>query len=151
MCNNNQPWAVNDELAYGFAAASIAGSNEAGWCCGCYELTFTSGAASGKKMVVQVTNTGGDLGSNHFDLQMPGGGVGIFNGCAAQWGAPNDGWGARYGGVSSVSDCASLPSALQAGCKWRFNWFKNSDNPTMTFKEVTCPAELTTRSGCERK
>lgn len=119
MCNNNQPWAVNDELAYGFAAASIAGSNEAGWCCGCYELTFTSGAASGKKMVVQVTNTGGDLGSNHFDLQMPGGGVGIFNGCAAQWGAPNDGWGARYGGVSSVSDCASLPSALQAGCKWR--------------------------------
>ena len=39
-------------------------------------LTFTSGPVSGKKMVVQVTNTGGDLGDNHFDLQMPGGGVG---------------------------------------------------------------------------
>nr|AJS10816.1 endoglucanase IV [Rhizopus reflexus] len=31
----------------------------------------------------------------------------------------------------------SLPSALQAGCKWRFNWFKNADNPSMTYKEVT--------------
>jgi hypothetical protein len=54
MCNNNQPWAVNDDLAYGFAAASIPGLTEAGWCCGCYELTFTSSAISGKKMVVQV-------------------------------------------------------------------------------------------------
>ncbi|KAI8075435.1 endo-beta-D-1,4-glucanase [Gilbertella persicaria] len=150
MCNNNQPWAVNDDLAYGFAAASIAGSNEAGWCCGCYELTFTSGAVSGKKMVVQVTNTGGDLGSNHFDLQLPGGGVGIFNGCQSQWGAPSDGWGQRYGGVSSASECSQLPSALQAGCKFRFNWFKNADNPTMKFKEVTCPAELVSRSGCKR-
>ncbi|KAI9468917.1 MAG: K-family cellulase [Benjaminiella poitrasii] len=151
MCNNNQPWAINDNLSYGFAAASIAGSNEAGWCCGCYELTFTSGPVSGKKMVVQVTNTGGDLGSNHFDLQIPGGGVGIFNGCASQWGAPNDGWGARYGGVSSASDCASLPSQLRDGCNWRFNWFKNADNPSMTFKQVTCPSELTIRTGCERK
>ncbi|KAI7905747.1 RlpA-like double-psi beta-barrel-protein domain-containing protein-containing protein [Cokeromyces recurvatus] len=151
MCNNNQPWAVNEHLSYGFAAASVAGSNEAGWCCSCYELTFTSGPVSGKKMVVQVTNTGGDLGSNHFDLQIPGGGVGYFNGCSAQWGAPQDGWGARYGGLSSASDCASLPSQLQAGCEWRFKWFKNADNPSMTFKQVTCPAELTIRTGCERK
>lgn len=84
MCNDNQPWEVNDNLSYGFAAASIAGKTEEGWCCSCYELTFTSGAVEGKKMVVQVTNTGGDLGSNHFDLQIPGGGVGIFNGCQSQ-------------------------------------------------------------------
>ena len=84
MCNDNQPWAVNDDLAYGFAAASVAGKDESGWCCGCYELTFTSAGIEGKKMVVQVTNTGGDLGSNHFDLQIPGGGVGIFNGCETQ-------------------------------------------------------------------
>ncbi|KAI9318689.1 endo-glucanase RCE3 [Dichotomocladium elegans] len=150
MCNDNQPWAVNEKLAYGFAAASIAGSNEAGWCCGCYELTFTSGPVSGKKMVVQVTNTGGDLGSNHFDLQMPGGGVGIFNGCQNQWNAPADGWGQRYGGLSSASGCADLPKPLRAGCEWRFNWFKNADNPTMTFKEVTCPAELVAKTGCKR-
>lgn len=67
----------------------------------------------------KVTNTGGDLGQGHFDIQLPGGGVGIFNGCTAQWGAPSDGWGSRYGGVSSVSDCSSLPSQLQDGCKFR--------------------------------
>ncbi len=97
------PWAVNDNLAYGFAAAYLTGQNEQSWCCACYELNFLSGPVQGKKMVVQVTNTGGDLGENHFDIQMPGGGVGLFNGCAPQWGAPDAGWGDRYGGVSSSS------------------------------------------------
>lgn len=61
-CNNNQPWAVNDNLSYGFVAGKILGQSEWEWCCACYELTFTSGPVSGKQMVVQVTNTGGDLG-----------------------------------------------------------------------------------------
>lgn len=92
-------------------------------------MTFTSGPVSGQKMVVQVTNSGGDLGENHFDLQIPGGGVGvscfyiykfyndvklfitnkitihfiqIFNGCQSQWNTGADGWGDRYGGVRSV-------------------------------------------------
>lgn len=30
MCNNQQPWTVNSSLAFGFAAASISGQNEAG-------------------------------------------------------------------------------------------------------------------------
>ncbi|KAF4604636.1 hypothetical protein EYR40_003410 [Pleurotus pulmonarius] len=90
-CTNNSPWAVNDSLAYGFAAVSISGSSESRWCCACYELTFTSGPVAGKRMVVQATNTGGDLGSNHFDILMPGGGVGIFNGCPAQFGSWNGG------------------------------------------------------------
>lgn len=68
MCSDESPWAVSDSLAYGFAAVSISGGTEASWCCACYELTFTSGPVSGKKMVVQATNTGGDLGTNHFDL-----------------------------------------------------------------------------------
>jgi hypothetical protein len=51
--------------------------------------SFTSGPVAGKKMVVQATNTGGDLGENHFDLLIPGGGVGIFNGCPAQYGSWN--------------------------------------------------------------
>lgn len=84
MCNDNQPWAVDDNLSYGFAAASISGKSESDFCCSCYELTFSSGEIEGKKMVVQVTNTGGDLSNNHFDLQIPGGGVGIFNGCQTQ-------------------------------------------------------------------
>ena len=68
MCGNESPWAVSDTLSYGYAAVNIAGGTEASWCCACYELTFTSGPVAGKKMVVQATNTGGDLGANHFDL-----------------------------------------------------------------------------------
>lgn len=68
MCSNQSPWAVSNDLAYGFASVSIAGGSESSWCCACYELTFTSGPDAGKKMVVQATNTGGDLGSNQFDL-----------------------------------------------------------------------------------
>jgi hypothetical protein len=68
MCSSHSPWAVNDDLAYGWAAVNIAGSSESQWCCACYELTFTSGPVSGKKMIVQATNTGGDLGNNHFDI-----------------------------------------------------------------------------------
>ncbi|EGY17249.1 endoglucanase-5 [Verticillium dahliae VdLs.17] len=68
MCSGQSPWAVSADLAYGWAAVRVAGGDEASWCCACYELTFTSGPVAGKKMVVQATNTGADLGSNHFDL-----------------------------------------------------------------------------------
>lgn len=146
-CADQTPWAVNDEFAYGFAATALAGGSEASWCCACYELTFTDGPVAGKKMVVQSTSTGGDLGSNHFDLNMPGGGVGIFDGCSPQFGGLG---GQRYGGVSSRSECDSFPEALRPGCYWRFDWFKNADNPGFTFRQVQCPAELVARTGCRR-
>ncbi|KAL1879965.1 hypothetical protein VTK73DRAFT_6545 [Phialemonium thermophilum] len=72
MCSSQSPWAVNETTSYGWAAVRIAGSTESAWCCACYELTFTSGPVSGKKLIVQATNTGGDLGSNHFDLAVCG-------------------------------------------------------------------------------
>jgi len=150
-CNNNQPWAVNDQLAYGFAAAHITGQSEWDWCCACYELTFTSGPVSGKRMIVQVTNTGGDLGENHFDIQIPGGGVGLFNGCKSQWNAPDQGWGDRYGGVHNIQECDQLPSQIRDGCRWRFTWFQGADNPNFTFRQVLCPAELTSKSNCIRR
>nr|BAF57358.1 putative glycosyl hydrolase family45 [uncultured symbiotic protist of Hodotermopsis sjoestedti]BAF57360.1 putative glycosyl hydrolase family45 [uncultured symbiotic protist of Hodotermopsis sjoestedti] len=150
MCANQIPRAVNDSYALGFAAASISGYDESKSCCACMELTFTGGAVSGKKMVVQVTNTGGDLGSNQFDLAIPGGGVGIYNGCTSQYGAPSDGWGSRYGGVASASDCSQLPSALQSDCRFRFDWFGGSGNPSISFNEVSCPSELTGITGCVR-
>lgn len=59
---------------------------------------------------------------------MPGGGVGIYNGCTDEWGAPPSGWGERYGGITS-NTCNEFPDALQPGCEWRFDWFENSDNP----------------------
>jgi hypothetical protein len=140
MCNDQQPWAINDNVAYGFVA-----SHEK--CCTCQRLKFTSGPIAGKQMIVQTTNTGGDLSSNHFDIQMPGGGFGIFDGCTSQFGGSYQ-WGERYGGISSASQCANLPPQLKAGCEWRFNWFKNADNPAVVFERVQCPKELTEITGC---
>ena len=112
-------------------------------------LTFTSTAIAGKTMIVQAVNTGGDLGSNQFDLALPGSGVGIFNGCTAEWNAPPGGWGAQYGGMTA-NQCSTLPAALQPGCNFRFGWMMGADNPTVDFEQVACPAELTSRSGCKR-
>ncbi|KZL83256.1 glycoside hydrolase family 45 protein [Colletotrichum incanum] len=151
MCSSTSPWAISDDLAYGWAAVRISGGTEAQWCCACYELTFTSGPVAGKRMIVQATNTGGDLGQNHFDIAIPGGGVGLFNACTDQYGAPANGWGQRYGGISSRSECNGFPEKLKAGCYWRFDWFKGADNPAVSFKQVTCPAEITNKSGCRRQ
>jgi Glycosyl hydrolase family 45/Fungal cellulose binding domain len=146
-----QPIVVNENLALGYAAAgSLNGLDERELCCSCMELTFTSGPVSGKRMVVQVINTGSDLGYNHFDLQIPGGGVGIFTeGVKNQFG-PNYNFGNQYGGVSSMAECSGLPAILHPGCRWRFDWFKNADNPTVTFRQVQCPKQLTDVSKCIR-
>ena len=101
-------------------------------------------------MIVQVTNTGGDLGNNHFDLQIPGGGFGLFDGCTKQFPGSYS-WGQRYGGVTQRSDCFKIPAVLQSGCLWRFDWFENADNPNMRFQEVSCPAALTQNTQCSRK
>lgn len=152
MCSNQQPWSVSSKLSYGYAAAHINGKKESDWCCACYSLVFTSGPVSGKKLIVQVTNTGGDLGNNHFDLQIPGGGVGIFDGCSGQFPqVTKNSWGQQYGGVSQRSDCNKLPAVLRAGCHWRFDWFMNADNPKMRFTKVKCPSVLTAKTGCSRK
>jgi hypothetical protein len=113
--------------------------------CGCYALTFTSGPVRGKQMIVMTTNTGGDVGSNHFDLAIPDGGVGLFDGCSHQFG-PGYKVGARYGGASS-NQCSSL----QQGCGFRWgSWWRGANNPTATFVKTACPAELQARSGCAR-
>ncbi|KAG8930070.1 hypothetical protein FRC02_004674, partial [Tulasnella sp. 418] len=149
-CANNLPWAVSDSLAYGYAAVNLAGSSESQWCCSCYKLTFTSGPVVGKTMIIQATNTGGDVGGAQFDLMIPGGGVGLFSqGCIQQYGSIS-GWGATYGGISSRSECDNLPQALKPGCQWRFDWFKGADNPTVNWEKVTCPADLTAVTGCVR-
>jgi hypothetical protein len=104
-------------------------------------------------MIVQVTNTGGDLGQlspNHFDLAMPGGGVGLFpQGCAKQF----DGAWQRntYGGYTDRSQCNILPAGgFRDGCFFRFDWFQNADNPRVSFREVSCPQALIDRSHCRR-
>lgn len=119
----------------------------------CLRLTFTSTSLNGKKMIVQVTNTGRDLGMsnpNHFDLAIPGGGVGYFQqGCAKQF---DGAWmGNQYGGYTDRSQCNILPAGdFRNGCFFRFDWFQNADNPTANFREVSCPQALIDRSHCGR-
>jgi hypothetical protein len=43
--------------------------------------------------------------------------------CTNQYGAPPNGWGQRYGGIGSKSECESFPEKLKAGCNWRFDWY----------------------------
>jgi hypothetical protein len=42
MCSMQSPWAVSDELAYGFSAVKLAGGTESSWCCACYKYVQSS-------------------------------------------------------------------------------------------------------------
>jgi hypothetical protein len=173
LCHSMAPWAADSKLAYGFAAVAARGD-----ICGkCYQLQFSgrshnagddpgAAALAGKTMIVQSINIGGDVGSNQFDIAIPGGGVGAFNACSTQWGVPSSELGAQYGGLlasckqqSNASDhnalkncvmqkCMSVFEArglteLAAGCHWYVDWFEVADNPALKYAEVPCPAELT--------
>ena len=66
-CADQTPWAVNDTFSYGYAGVFLMDHASDAWCCACYELTFTSGAVEGQKMIVQAHNSGFDLlTSNRF-------------------------------------------------------------------------------------
>eukprot|EP00928_Gymnodinium_smaydae_P065769 TRINITY_DN48867_c0_g1_i1.p1 TRINITY_DN48867_c0_g1~~TRINITY_DN48867_c0_g1_i1.p1 ORF type:complete len:468 (-),score=45.65 TRINITY_DN48867_c0_g1_i1:128-1531(-) len=173
-CADNQPWAVNDSLAYGFAAAAVGGSSglKGDNNCGqCFLLVFEpqrhspngdnwGGAAPqvvGRKMVIQVTNIGYDVTGDHsFDIQIPGAGQGAFtDGCARQFSGYSSkqfDCGKGYGGCNKLSQCDTLPEPLRKGCKWRFEWLRwnsngQTNNPYVKFRRVKCPEVLTRISG----
>jgi hypothetical protein len=162
MCWNGAPWSVSDKLSLGFAAAS--GPN---YVCGrCYQLQFTGsghdgnnagvGALNGKTMIVQVINNGG-VAQDQFDILIPGGGVGLLNACANQWGSSD--LGAQYGGFlrgcnndvgCTRNKCQQVfgnKPELMAGCEWFLGWYNAADNPNLVYKQIACPQELTARSG----
>ncbi|CAH1103745.1 unnamed protein product [Psylliodes chrysocephalus] len=147
-CNNQQPYLKNATLSYGFAAASFSGGLDTSKCCSCFLLSF-KGQLAGKQMLVQNQDTGMYLRQNHFDLHIPGGGVGLSNlGCMHQWNTGPDGWGDRINGVWKIEMCDLLPEVLQPGCRWRFEFMEGVGNPDVSFQEVKCPAELIAISGC---
>lgn len=73
-CSQQQPWAVNASLAYGYAGVFltkdvVGDKTEDAWCCACYQLDFTEGELKGKRMVVQASNTAYDVTStNRFSI-----------------------------------------------------------------------------------
>jgi hypothetical protein len=167
-CHRMAPWAHSNKVSFGYAAVN-------GVSCGtCFQIQFDgtghydandpgSKEISGKTMIVMATNIG-NIAQGQFDLLIPGGGVGDFNGCSGQWGVDNSQLGAQYGGF--LSDCrqgnADHEAAKQCmrdkcesifgsrgltelydGCMWFVDWFKVADNPNFVYKQLSsCPEEL---------
>ncbi|KAL1517951.1 hypothetical protein ABEB36_001647 [Hypothenemus hampei] len=156
MCTAQTGVIVNSTFAYGFAAAAFISPPE-NMCCTCFLVTFLKGEwgdCSDKKMIVQITNTGGSSSTNstenNIEIAIPGGGVGYFTqGCKKQWNAPDQGWGDQYGGVWTEEECNELPTELQAGCKFRWTFLNGCSNPPATFQQVVCPTEIVNISGCK--
>lgn len=89
-CYSQVPWAVSDDVAYGFAASHTNGD-----CGKCFRLTFTGKSEhvansqglsnlSKKTMVVKISNIGGDVQGTQLDFMIPGGGLGAFDGFTMQ-------------------------------------------------------------------
>lgn len=58
--------------------------------------------------------------------------------------------GGDYGGVTSRQGCEKLPSNLQGGCYWRFNWARGDMSGwDIQYEQVSCPSRLTDISKCE--
>jgi len=176
------PFKVSESLSMGFAAvagkSTVFKSLNGDMNCGqCFEIAFTDqwhvdkkgnfwGGSSqkilGKRMVIQVSNFGTDVIGNHsFDILIPGAGQGIFaEGCKNQFPSKKKDdfdCGTRHGGCDTKAGCDDLPKELQAGCKWRFSWYRwlrdngnsQSNNPYIKFRRVQCPKQLKDISGVE--
>jgi len=154
-CMKQAPWKVGN-VSFGYVAAGI------GQCGDCWQFDFPNGHV----MVVMKTNIGDIKEGAKFDLMIPGGGVGDFDALSRQVtnsGVSNPDMGVRYGGfrgkcgwdysaqsVNCVKDMCNnvfknLPD-LKAGCLWWTENLGNSgnwNNPTVKYKSVTCPKELT--------
>lgn len=163
---------TSGKLSYGYAA--VKGGS--GKCGACYQLEFNGKGhynendhgskalqAQGKVMIVQATNIGYDVGANQFDIQIPGGGVGIFDACSKQWGNPGEmgkvsggllgacedqlGWEATHAQLKECvrNRCDRLftkpeLSDLKEACHWFVDWFEVANNPQFMYQEVPCPS-----------
>jgi hypothetical protein len=159
-------------VGYAFAAVPGAGPSICGRC---FELSFTGQGKyetkknhqklKGKKLIVMASNIGYDVAGGQFDIMIPGGGVGIFNGCANIFGYN---LGAQYGGL--LSDCEnqvgwsgsddhiyserkkclsqkcntvfSNNSSARKGCTFLADFLEAAGNPLHSYKEIKCPTQL---------
>ena len=173
-CTSQTPIIVSDKLAYAFAATP-GNDNTCGKCFaltftgqGKYETTANHQALKGKTLVVMASNIGYDVQGGQFDVMIPGGGVGLYNGCSGM------GWGSQgktYGGL--LSDCEdeigygndkidflttrkncltekcektfANDTEAKEGCLFLATWMEAAGNPLHTYKEVPCPEALKQR------
>ena len=166
-CTSQIPIIASDKVAYAFAAVPAA---DGGKCGKCFALTFTGSvkyeskanhkALAGKTLVVMASNIGGDVSHGQFDIMIPGGGRGAFDGCQQMgWGSQGE----QYGGL--LSDCEKEVNyadgnarkecltrkcnevfkndeQAKEGCMFLATWMEAAGNPNHNFKEVECPQAL---------
>lgn len=159
-CYDEAPRAVGDDVSYGYVAVPNPS------CGTCFHLQFTgtgqhnpsdpgSRAIAGKHMIVKVTNTGGDVAGNQFDLMIPGGGVGLNpDTCKRQWNASDLGpaHGGFLTGCSGSHEekkecvrqkCSLIPAGdARNGCLWFVDWFQAADNPNFRYEPIDCPSDM---------
>lgn len=168
ICRGQFPIVVNDKMAFAFAATPGGENN----CGKCFDLAFTGkgkyatdnhSKLVGKHLIVMSSNVGYDVAGGQFDVMIPGGGYGIFNGCSQKmgWGSQ----GSQYGGLldeceketgytaSKYKSCLtekcnksfSMDPQAKEGCLFMANWMEAAGNPLLEYKEVECPKELLDR------
>ncbi len=59
----------------------------------------------------------------------------MFNACSNQYNAPTNGWGKQYGGMQT-NTCSDMPTELQPGCNWRFDFLGDNPELVLRFEEV---------------
>jgi len=180
-CWDMIPHIVNDTLAYAFAATPGAEEANASNCGKCFLLQFDGGvrddsglprdshrSMKNKKLVVMASNIGGDVGHGQFDIMIPGGGLGAFDGFSGQLGIHADSLGKTMGGLMStcvskvdyyqtpmnvIQECVReecnkvfgrISPILLKGCLFMADWYV-ADNPTLIYTETECPQYLIDR------
>ena len=164
---------VKDGIGYAFGA--VPGADSKDTCGKCFKLTFTGEgkfetrgnhkALKGKQLIIMASNIGYDVEGGQFDIMIPGGGVGAYNGCSDTLG---DNLGERYGGL--LTDCENeigysgsddeiykqrkeclsekckkvFNKNEQAfkGCMFLVNFLEAAGNPVHDYEPVECPKEL---------
>ncbi len=167
-CTSQIPFTIDGCTDMAFAFAAVPAAN-GGSCGKCFQLTFDgTGKYSndanikklkGKKLIIMATNVGGDVQQGQFDIMIPGGGVGMFNGCSSMgWGSQGE----QYGGL--LSECEkesnykatkykscltekcnksfSNDAEAKKGCLFLADWMGAAGNPNHNYVEVECPQVL---------
>lgn len=175
-CLSQIPFVMSGCDDIGFAFAAVPGNSQS--CGKCYLLEFTGQGKyetkknhqllANKKLIVMASNIGYDVSNNQFDVMIPGGGVGIFNGCNDILGTN---LGKTYGGL--LSDCEeqvgysdseeniytkrkecltnkckdifSSNTKAKQGCLFLADFLEAAGNPLHNFKEIECPDVLKER------
>ena len=169
-CLSQIPFTMDDCDNIGFAFAAVPGGSKV--CGQCFLLEFTGegkyetkknhALLKNKKLIVIASNIGYDVSTFQFDVMIPGGGVGIFNGCEQILG---NNMGKQYGGL--LSDCEeevgysvddetmytkrkeclsnkcktvfSSNTNAKQGCLFLAEFMEAAGNPLHNFKQIECP------------